>query len=107
MASTQFQLVPLPRTHLASLEYIYHKESGLRIMIYPLIIYRFEPNPDELHFYGQLFTLWYAFETWGVQEHQEHLISPALHWYADRKLWPHMQLTLIDPRKESSGRIIN
>lgn len=100
MSAPAFSLFPIQK----NLEYILHYESGLKIMVYPLMIFQFEPEENELHFFGQIFGLWYAFETSGYQDHQQPFLNKALNWYAGLKMWPQMQLTLNDPR---AARVTN
>ncbi len=103
MPEQKFQILPIiDKASSLKLRYIYHQESGLKIMIYPLHINRhFQPSNDELCFYGQLFQWWHAFETIGFQEHQLDLIPAALEWFAALSFYPQMRPQLNDPRLEA------
>lgn len=84
MQPLDFELLPIVNpSSLKKLQYIYHRESGLKIIIYPLITNAtFLPDPDELCFYGQIYQWWQAFETCGIQDHQIEVISEALSWWS-------------------------
>lgn len=100
MAGPVFQLLNISNADsFKGLQYIFHKESGLKIIVYPLHLYpHFEADDNELHFFGQLFQWWHVFETWDYRDHQDEMISAALTWYAELKMFPSMLPTLIDPR---------
>jgi hypothetical protein len=109
MPGQQFQILPImDKASNKKLRYIQHKESGLKIVVYPLQTNPgFTPDENELCFYGRLFQWWHAFETTGFQEHQLELISPALEWFANMSLYPQMRPQLTDPRLEAAAAMIN
>jgi hypothetical protein len=109
MPGTQFQLLPIINSSSTKkLMYIFHAETGLSIVIYPLHINPdFKPSPDEICLYGQLFSWWHAFETSGFQEEHIELIAPALSWYSDRVFYPQMQPQAIDPRMAIIKQVVN
>jgi hypothetical protein len=100
MPAPKFQLLPINDSSSSKkLRYIHHPQSGLKIIVYPLMLNpEFKASAGELCFYGQLFQWWHAFETWEIQESQMDLISDALSWYADRMFYPQMLPQAIDPR---------
>jgi hypothetical protein len=84
-----------------------HAQSGLKMMVYPLMIYPFAPEENEMHFFGQMFGLWFAFETTGYQEHQQPYVDQAMQWYAEKKMWPQILPTMVDPRTPKEHKRVN
>ncbi|MBS7563516.1 hypothetical protein KHS38_03780 [Mucilaginibacter sp. Bleaf8] len=93
MHAETFQLLPVINNNVrTSLQYLYHRRSGLRINIYPLHQQAFTPRTGELHFYGKIFSWWMAFETHGYQNQPLALVKKGLRFYAECKLYPQMEV---------------
>ena len=102
MPGQNFELLPiLDIPSNRNLQKIFHSESGLRIIVYPLLGYKFKRKPDELCFFAIVHSWWAAFQTDNVKEHQHDFIPEALNWYANRKLIKEMHVQIDDPRKNA------
>lgn len=100
MPGTQFQLLSTISNSNKKLQYIFHAESFMKIIIYPLnVIPEFQASAGEICLYAKVFKWWLAFETCALQENHVELIHQALKWYAEEMHFPQMQPQAPDPRK--------
>ncbi|WP_345955719.1 hypothetical protein [Mucilaginibacter sp. PAMB04168] len=108
MLAATFQLLPVfHNNQRTSSQYLLHRKSGLRINIFPLIRSDFRANPDEVQFYGKLFSWWVAFETEGYNNQPVALIQKGIRWYAGIKMCPDIALTTVDPRHNARLQMVN
>lgn len=79
-------------------EVIRHRDSGLRIRVYCYGRDSFEPDPDELQFYGMDNKEVLVFETSGYDGSDPLLVIEAIRWYADYIENPRMEILAENPR---------
>ncbi len=85
-------------SHNACRDVIWHRDGTLRIRVCCLGDDKFEPNPDELQFYGNDNGNLLAFETSGYDGSDPLLVIEAIRWYADYIENPRMEILAEDPR---------
>lgn len=81
-------------------EIIRQRDSSLRICVYCLGKDNFEPNDDELQFYGVNNGDILCFETSGYDGTDPLVIIEAIRWYADYIQNPRMEILAEIPRDE-------
>jgi hypothetical protein len=79
---------------------IFHRDGTLRVSVYCLDEESFEPDPNELQFYGDNNGELLAFETLGYNMEEPGLIIQAIRWYANYVGNPEMEILAEDPRPE-------
>ncbi|MGX5687880.1 hypothetical protein [Arcticibacter tournemirensis] len=92
-------------SHNACREVIRHRDGDLRIKVYCLGQEGFEPDPDELQFYGNDNGNLLAFETSGYDGSDPLLVIEAIRWYADYIDNPRMEILAEDPRISDADTI--
>lgn len=85
-------------SHNACRDVIRHRDGNLRIKVYCLGYDEFEPDSDELQFYGNDNGSLLAFETSGYDGSDPLLVIEAIRWYADYIDNPRMEILAEDPR---------
>ncbi len=98
MDQSIFFLVQDP--HNPCQDVIRHRDGNLRIRVCSLETYDFDPNDDELQFYGDDNGELLAFETIGYDGADPLLVIEAIRWYADYIENPKMEILAEDPRSE-------
>jgi hypothetical protein len=108
MSAATFQLISVQQNNQpTNLQYLFHRRSGLRINVYPLIRSAFVPKVNEIQFYGKLFSWWVAFETEGYANQPHALIKKGIQWYAGIKMCPNIQITTLDPRLALPNKLVH
>jgi hypothetical protein len=79
---------------------IFHRDGTLRVCVYCLDEEPFEPNQNELQFYGDNNGELLAFETRGYNMEEPGLIIQSIRWYANYIGNPEMEILAEDPRPE-------
>jgi len=77
---------------------IRHRDGDLRIRVFCLDDDEFEPNHDELQFYGNDHGKLLVFETSHYNGDDPLLVIEAIRWYADYIDNPRMEILAEDPR---------
>jgi len=85
-------------SHNPCRDVIRHRDGDLRINVYCLGKDDFDPNPDELQFYGNNNGDLLVFETSRYDGNDPILIIEAIRWYADYIDNPRMEILAEDPR---------
>ena len=96
MGNSVFLLVKDPQNPCRDI--IRHRDGDLRIHVYCLGKDDFEPNHDELQFYGNNRGELLAFESSRYDLKDPILIIEAIRWYADYIDNPRMEILAEDPR---------
>lgn len=79
---------------------VFHRGGSLRLYVYCLDKENFEPNPDELQFYGDNNGEVLAFETKQYDLEDPGLVIEAIRWYARYIENPELEILAEDPRTE-------
>jgi len=85
-------------SHNSCRDVIRHRDGDLRIHVYCLDNTEFEPNPEELQFYGNDNGKLLVFETSRYNGDDPLLVIEAIRWYADYIDNPRMEILAEDPR---------
>jgi hypothetical protein len=85
-------------SHNSCRDVIRHRDGDLRVHVYCLNDDDFEPNPDELQFYGNDNDKLLVFETSHYNGDDPLLVIEAIRWYADYIDNPRMEILAEDPR---------
>ena len=103
MKPNVFLLVTDPNN--ACRDVIRSRDADLRIKVYCLDKEAFEPNPDEIQYYGDYQGAPLAFETDNITSEDALDITAAIHWYADYLGCPEMEISPDDPRDKDGQKI--
>lgn len=103
MKPNVFLLVTDPNN--ACRDVIRSRDTDLRIKVYCLDKEAFEPDPDEIQFYGEYEGTPLAFETDNITAEDALDITEAIHWYAGYLGCPEMEILLDDPRDMDEQKI--
>jgi hypothetical protein len=85
-------------SHNPCLDVIRHRDGNLRIKVFCLDKDDFDPDPNELQFYGNNRGELLSFETSGYDGADPLLVIEAIRWYADYIDHPRMEILAEDPR---------
>lgn len=86
-------------------EIIRQRDGNLRICVFNLDKDHYEPNDDELQFYGTHNDVVLVFETSGYDGTDPITVIEAIRWYADYIDDPQMEILAENPRNYNEGSL--